>query len=156
MDIAHAALAILALSLGAIQMAGRKAGRRHRLIGRACLAAMALTALSSFFLTSLTGSFSLLHVLSAWTLITLVISIRALRRGNVIGHAYSMTMLYGGLVTAGFFAAQRHGLDLPAAAAAVLVAGFWVGWIVLAETLRRRLARRTREAGAIPSTPGSL
>lgn len=143
METAHAALAILALILGALQIAGRKSGRRHRLTGRVYVAAMALTALSSFFLTGMTGGFSALHALSVWTLVTLAASIRMVRRGNTIGHGYSMIMLYGGLVTAGFFAAQRHGLDLPMAAAIPLVAGFWTGWIAFAETIRRRLARRT-------------
>ncbi|PJK30915.1 DUF2306 domain-containing protein [Minwuia thermotolerans] len=145
MEFAHTALAFAALILGAVQIAGRKAGRRHRLVGRAYVAAMALTALSSFFLTSLTGGFSFLHALSAWTLFTLAWAMAMVRRGNLAGHGYSMIMLYGGLVTAGFFAAQRHGLDLPATALVTLVAGFWIVWIAFAEMLRRRLARRTAD-----------
>lgn len=145
MEFAHTALAFTALLLGAVQIAGRKAGRRHRLVGRAYVAVMALTALSSFFLTSLTGGISFLHALSAWTLFTLAWSMAMLRRGNVASHGYSMIMLYGGLVTAGFFAAQRHGLDLPTAAVVALVAGFWIGWIAFAEMLRRRLAQRTAD-----------
>ena len=71
MEYTHAAFATVALILGGLQMARRKGGRFHRLTGRAYLAAMALAALSSFFLTSMTGGFSFLHILSVWTLVTL-------------------------------------------------------------------------------------
>ncbi|WP_416896465.1 MAG: DUF2306 domain-containing protein [Minwuia sp.] len=148
MEYAHTVLALAALVLGGIQMARRKSGGAHRRLGQAYVGAMALTALSSFFLTGLTGGMNGLHVLSVWTLITLAISIRARRRGNIMGHGYSMIMLYGGLLTAGLFAAQRHGLDLPVWLVVGMLVAMWAGLLVMAERMRRRFSRRGETADA--------
>ena len=93
MEYAHAAFATIAIALGASQFMRRKGGSSHRLLGRAYLGSMALTALSSFFLTSMTGTFSFLHILSILTLITLAQTLWHLRSGNVLGHALSMIWL---------------------------------------------------------------
>jgi uncharacterized membrane protein len=136
MEYAHASFATIAIALGGIQMFRRKHGTSHKLIGRAYLGAMTFTALSSFFLTSMTGTFSFLHILSVWTLITLVQTLWHLRRGNIIGHAYSMIWLYGGLLTAGILAANRHGLDLPPVALAAVLLALWSGVIWVSSQVR--------------------
>lgn len=143
MEYAHASFATLAIILGGMQMFRRKGGGSHRLIGRAYLGSMALTALSSFFLTSMTGTFSFLHILSIWTLITLGQTLWHLKHGNIIGHAYSMIWLYGGLLTAGVLAAHRHGLDLPPLAMATVMLALWSGIIWLSSQVRRRSSGTT-------------
>lgn len=133
MEYAHASFATIAIVLGGMQIVRREGGPAHRLAGRAYLAAMALTAGSSFFLTGMTGTFSFLHILSAWTLFTLVMTMLYLRRGNILGHALTMIWLYGGLLTAGVLAAHRHGLDLPPVALVAVLLLLWSGivWISL-------------------------
>lgn len=141
MEYAHAAFATIAIALGALQFMRRKGGSSHRLLGRAYLGSMALTALLSFFLTSMTGTFSFLHILSILTLITLGQTLWHLRNGNVLGHALSMIWLYGGLLTAGILAATRHGLDLPPVALVGVLLLVWSGVIWGSIQVRRSLAR---------------
>jgi uncharacterized membrane protein len=150
MDILHAIFASVAILMGGLQFARRKGDRRHRLSGRVYVAAMVLTALTSFFLTGMTGGFSFLHALSLVTLGTLVYTFLSLRRGEIVAHLYSMTYLYGGLLTAGFFAADRHGLDLPGYAKIAAVVVIWAGVAVLAETGRRAWMSADRSGGVRP------
>jgi len=67
--------------------------------------AMAVTAISSFFLTGLNGNqFSWIHGLSAWALIGLPMGIAAARRKDIARHRKHMTgMFTGGMLVAGLF-----------------------------------------------------
>jgi len=67
--------------------------------------AMSFTALSSFFLTGVNGSwYSFIHALSAWTLISLPLGIMAIRRRNIAQHRKTMTdMFVGAMLVAGLF-----------------------------------------------------
>ncbi|WP_417519605.1 DUF2306 domain-containing protein [Minwuia sp.] len=143
MEYLHAACASIAIVLGAFQIARRKGDRPHRLLGRAYVGAMLLTALSSFFLTSMTGGFSFLHLLSVWTLITLAANVRYVRTGNMAGHVNAMVYLYGGLLTAGLFAADRHALDLPIPALVGMLVILWTVVVWIAEKARRTIVRQT-------------
>ena len=69
------------------------------------MAAMGLTAISSFFITGLNGShFSWIHGISAWTIIALPMAVAAARRRNIRKHAKGMTNAFvGGLLVAGLF-----------------------------------------------------
>lgn len=139
MELIHAACASAGIVLGAFQMVRPKGSRPHRWIGRGYVAAMLVTALSSFWLTGFGDGYSFLHLLSIWVLGTLVLNVRYLRNGNIIGHAYSMICLYGGLLTAGIFAAQRHGMDAPTPVLVAMVVTLWVATIAIAENMRRRM-----------------
>ncbi len=139
MEYAHASFATIAIVLGGLQLIRRKAGIMHRLTGRIYLGAMALTALSSFFLTGMTGTFSFLHILSVWTLFTLAQTLWHLRTGNILGHALSMIWLYGGLLTAGLLAANRHGLDLSPALLTGVLLVLWSGVVFLSSNARTRM-----------------
>lgn len=102
----HALMALFALVVGAIQLCAKKGTLRHRLVGYAWVSAMALVALSSFWIHELRwfGSFSLIHLLSLLVLFTLATSIRAVRRGDIEVHRRSMIQLYVlGLVLTGLF-----------------------------------------------------
>lgn len=102
---AHVAGATLAFAIGCILLAGVKGRAMHRTLGYVWVAAMAATAISSFFLQSINpGSFSIIHALSAWTMIVLPMGLAAARRKNIAKHRKEMTgMFVGGLLVAGLF-----------------------------------------------------
>ena len=102
---AHVAGATLAFAIGCILLAGVKGRAMHRTLGYVWVGAMAITAISSFFLQSINpGSFSLIHALSAWTMIVLPMGLAAARRKNIAKHRKEMTGVFvGGLLVAGLF-----------------------------------------------------
>lgn len=101
----HIAAAVTALLLGTIQLIGVKGVGPHRAIGWSWVVAMTVVAVSSLFIRVIhPGSFSLIHLLSGWTLIALPMGIWAIRRGKVQRHARAMTLTFvGGLIVAGLF-----------------------------------------------------
>jgi len=101
----HIAAALSALLLGTVQLVGIKGTGVHRLIGWTWVVAMLTVAISSLFIRQLNpGSFSLIHLLSGWTLIALPMALFAIRRGRVARHASGMTWTFiGGLIIAGAF-----------------------------------------------------
>ena len=97
--------ATLSFAIGCVLLAGVKGRAMHRTLGYVWVAAMAVTAISSFFLQSINpGSFSFIHALSAWTMIVLPMGLAAARRKNIAKHRKEMTGLFmGGLLVAGLF-----------------------------------------------------
>lgn len=102
---AHVAGALTTFLIGCVLLAGVKGKTMHRTLGYTWVVAMAVTAISSFFLQSINpGSFSLIHALSAWTMITLPMGVAAARRRKIADHRKHMTgMFMGGMVVAGLF-----------------------------------------------------
>lgn len=102
---AHVIAAVSTFMIGCVLLAGVKGRTMHRTLGYVWVAAMAVTAISSFFLRDLNpGSSSFIHALSAWTMIILPMGLAAARRRNITAHRKHMTgMFMGGLVTAGLF-----------------------------------------------------
>lgn len=101
----HVVCAILTFAIGVFLLAAPKGFTLHRTFGWAWVVAMAVTALSSFFITSFTGThFSPIHALSAWTIIGLPMAIAAVRRRKIAEHRKQMTnMFVGGMLVAGLF-----------------------------------------------------
>jgi uncharacterized membrane protein len=107
----HVAMALAAVVLGLVVLLARKGDRRHRLLGRAWVALMAGTAISSFGITTIVpGGFGSIHVLSAYTLISLTAGVAAIRsrrhdpRTRIAIHRGAMVMLYAqALLIAGGF-----------------------------------------------------
>jgi uncharacterized membrane protein len=101
----HIAAALTALLLGTVQLVGIKGTGLHRLIGWSWVFAMVTVAVSSLFIRQINpGSFSLIHLLSGWTLIALPMALFAIRKGRVRSHASGMTWTFvGGLIVAGAF-----------------------------------------------------
>jgi uncharacterized membrane protein len=99
---AHATSALTCLGLGAYVLIRRTKGdAAHRAAGWCWVAGMTFVATSSFGIRDLRdGRLSLLHVLSAVTLTSLVLGIRAARRHDVRRHRASMRGSYYGLVGA--------------------------------------------------------
>jgi uncharacterized membrane protein len=100
---AHLGAALTALAIGTVIMLRPKGRGLHKTLGWSWVAAMAVTAVSSFFLHGLNGDrMSLIHLLSGWTVIALPIGVAGIRRRNVNLHRRMMTGLFvGGLLIAG-------------------------------------------------------
>ncbi len=110
----HLIAAVAAVLLGAAQMLASRGGQRHRWVGYAWVAAMATTAVSSFWIKGPLGrdwlnGFSFIHGLSVWTLISLVVAVEFARRGKVASHRRWMQATFASLIAAGVFAAASPG-----------------------------------------------
>jgi uncharacterized membrane protein len=81
-------------------MARTKGTASHRLTGRIWVGLMTLAALSSFWLTGLRAGFSLIHLLSVWTLVAMALAIYFIRRGDVKHHRRFMIGTFLGLAGA--------------------------------------------------------
>jgi uncharacterized membrane protein len=92
----HSVAAMLAVLLGGWQLFSEKGTRRHRIFGWAWVGLMIYVAGSSFFINELHcwRTLSPIHVLSAWTLISLAIAVFQARRGNIRQHRLWMLSLY--------------------------------------------------------------
>ena len=155
MEQLHVTVAILAILIGVLQIVRRKRGRGHRLLGHAWVAAMAATAISSFFLHSATGGINFLHGLSVFVLANIALGVWRARQGRYTEHALFMINTWGGLVTAGWMAAARHGLDLPSGIHALILAAFWAILIAATLPLHRRAVRARQRTGAVPLSDGT-
>lgn len=97
----HLSTAVGALVLGVVIMLRAKGTASHRLLGRVWVGLMSLAALSSFWLTGLSEGFSVIHVLSVWTLVAMALAIYFVRKGNVKSHRRFMVGTFLGLAGAG-------------------------------------------------------
>lgn len=138
----HAFAALTALLLGGWQLfLSRKGSGRHRFVGWVWVVAMYYVAVSSFWITEIrAGHFSLLHVLSIVTIVTVPLGIWGAIRGDIASHRGNMTGNYIGLSFAFIFAMaipQRHipqlvltqPADAVIGAIAVIVTSFTLVWI---------------------------
>ena len=102
----HLAGVAVALLTGLILLIGVKGTTAHRVLGWAWVAAMTTAAISSLFIRIVNhGQFSLIHLLSGWTIVALPMGVAFARRHKVRLHARMMTGLFtGGLVLAGLMA----------------------------------------------------
>ena len=102
----HAITALVAVIIGAIQLISAKGTRQHQVLGYLWVSMMMYVSISSFFISEiqLWGAFSPIHLLSAWTVITLGIGIYFARSGNIKAHQLNMQLLYGlALILTGLF-----------------------------------------------------
>jgi uncharacterized membrane protein len=101
----HVLGAVTAFVVGIVLLRGVKGSGLHRKLGYTWVAAMGLTAISSFFITGLNGhNYSFIHGISAWTVIALPMAVAAARRRDIRKHARGMTNAFvGGLLIAGLF-----------------------------------------------------
>lgn len=100
---AHIVAAMLGVGVGVVILLLPKGRGWHKPLGWIWVAAMAVTAVSSLFITGLNGgSYSIIHVLTGWTLIALPMGVAAIRNRNVLAHKRAMLGMYlGGLAVAG-------------------------------------------------------
>jgi uncharacterized membrane protein len=106
---AHLSAALIALPLGAwVLFFSQKGSKRHKQAGYLWVVLMLVAAFSAFFIQSW-GRFSAIHLFSVWTPISLVLAIRAARRGDLKAHRGYMRGTYVGLVVAGLLAVVLPG-----------------------------------------------
>jgi uncharacterized membrane protein len=103
---AHVLTAVAAVILGGVLMTLRKGRRFHRVAGWVWVSLVAVTAGSTLFITSLNhGNWSLLHLFTGWTLITLPLAVWAAKRHVVAQHRRAMMGLFYGGFAINFFIA---------------------------------------------------
>lgn len=102
---AHLATILTALALTPVMLLRRRGDQPHRVLGTLWVVAMIATALISFDIRLINkGGFSIIHALSAWTLIQVPILWWSARTHNVVRHRRSVRgMVLGALIIAGFF-----------------------------------------------------
>jgi uncharacterized membrane protein len=102
----HVVAAVLAAVLGAVQFLRRKGTGSHRALGRVWVGAMAVTAVSSVLMVGscAVDGFSVIHLLTAFTLFMLPFGVVHARQGRIREHRSEMIWLYmGAIVVAGAF-----------------------------------------------------
>ena len=102
----HAITALLAVIIGAIQLASGKGTMQHRVLGYLWVSMMMYVSISSFFISEiqLWGTYSPIHLLSAWTVLTWCTGVYFARVGNIKAHQLNMQLLYGlALILTGLF-----------------------------------------------------
>lgn len=100
----HLVCALIALPLGAYVLWRPKGTPTHKLLGRFWAILMLVIAVSSYWLRTLSGGFSFIHLLSVLTLVSIPFGIYQARRHDIGGHLRTMRGVYIGLIVAGLFA----------------------------------------------------
>jgi uncharacterized membrane protein len=104
--IAHAAIAVTAMGLGAFTFTRVKGSSIHKLSGRIWVALMVAVAMSSFWIRS-TGNFTWIHGLSIAALISLAIAVTLARKKKIRAHqGWMLGIYFGALVVTGLFTLQ--------------------------------------------------
>ena len=104
MILSHLFLALIALVIGAINLFSKKGTHKHKIIGWFWIVFMSYVSISSFWIKELNeGQYSWIHLLSIWTLFSLIISIIAIKFGYIKTHRNFMIGTYIGLFIAGVF-----------------------------------------------------
>ncbi len=101
----HLATILAALALTPVMLLRPRGDRLHRRLGYVWVAAMAGTALVSFAIRNTNhGGLSLIHILSAWTLIQVPLIVWTARTHQHARHRSAVRgMVFGALLIAGFF-----------------------------------------------------
>lgn len=101
----HVVAALSAFFIGLVLLVSPKGFKLHKTLGWSWVIAMAVTAVSSFFITGLMGDvYSPIHAISAWALLGLPFGVAAARRKQIRKHRQQMTgMFFGAMVIAGLF-----------------------------------------------------
>lgn len=98
----HLAAVLPAVAVGLAQLILPKGTRWHKALGWAWVAAMAVAALSSFWIFGINNDgFSVIHLLSVFVLLNLAAAIWSIRRGHVSAHRKFMVGTLLGLLGAG-------------------------------------------------------
>jgi len=95
----------VAVALTPVMLSRRRGDLIHRRLGWVWVTAMLATAASSFFIRTINeGGFSIIHILSVWTLVQVPLIVWSARIHNVRQHRSSVRgMVTGALLVAGFF-----------------------------------------------------
>jgi uncharacterized membrane protein len=101
----HLATIMIALALTPVMLMRPRGDIWHRRLGWLWAVAMVATAVDSFFVhVSNPDGFSIIHILSVWTLIQVPLIVQSARTHNMVRHRRSVRgMVIGALLIAGFF-----------------------------------------------------
>lgn len=101
----HLSTILVATALTPVMLLRARGNHRHRVTGKLWIVAMLATAISSLFIhVSGAGRFSVIHILSVWTLVQVPLIWWTARRHNVVRHRRAVHgMVIGALLVAGFF-----------------------------------------------------
>jgi uncharacterized membrane protein len=102
--IIHLITVIPSIPLGAYVLARRKGDALHKFLGRLWGVLMVTTSIDSFWIRSVTGHISPIHIFSIVTLISIPLGVYHIRNGNPKLHYQAMRNTYIGLCMAGIFA----------------------------------------------------
>lgn len=94
----HVATVVPAAVIGAYQLALPKGTPFHKASGYVFLALMIATAISAFFVRSISGGFTPIHLFIPLTFFGVIGGLWRIRSGDVRGHRISMTSLYLGAI----------------------------------------------------------
>lgn len=108
----HLATILTATALTPVMLLRVRGDRRHRMLGKIWVVAMLATAISSLFLhVSGPGRFSIIHLLSLWTLVQAPLIWWTARHHDLVRHRRAVHgMVIGALLVAGFFTFPFHRL----------------------------------------------
>ena len=102
--LSHIFLALIALVIGAMNLLSKKGTNKHKLIGWFWIIFMGYVSISSFWIKELNeGQYSWIHLLSIITILSLIISIIAIKLRYIKIHSIFMIITYAGLFIAGIF-----------------------------------------------------
>lgn len=101
----HLATILVATALTPVMLVRRRGDRPHRVLGGVWLAAMFATAFTSLFIqVSRPGHFSIIHILSVWTMVQVPLIFWTARTHRVARHRRAVRgLVIGALLVAGFF-----------------------------------------------------
>ncbi len=101
----HLAASLLALAFGTAMWLRPKGTKSHKLIGRAFMLLMIATAFSAIFIREINrGGLSWIHIFVPVTLISIVLSLRAIKNGNIKKHTRHVKgLFFGALLIPGIF-----------------------------------------------------
>jgi uncharacterized membrane protein len=94
----HVATVVPAALIGAVQLARPKGTPGHRALGYVFMALMITTAIAAFFVRSIDGGFTPIHLFIPLTFFGVIVGLWRIRNGDVRGHRHSMTGLYIGAI----------------------------------------------------------
>ena len=132
----HAFAALTSLLLGGWQLFfSAKGTPAHRLVGRVWVPLMLYVSVTSFWIREIRDDkFSLLHVLSVVTIVTVSLAVYDVRRGNIRGHIGNMIGSWIGLTFAFVFAVALPVRHIPQFVVTEPAQAVWAGLAVVATT----------------------
>jgi uncharacterized membrane protein len=92
----HVLMALLAAVIGGVQLISVKGTPQHKALGYIWVSLTMYVSISSFFISKiqLSGAYSPIHFLSAWTVLTLYTGIFFARVDKIKAHQLNMQLLY--------------------------------------------------------------
>lgn len=104
MIISHILLAVFAVFFGLKNIISKKGDKTHKVIGWIWVLLMLYVSISSFWIKELNdGTYSWIHLLSVWVIVSLALAIYFIKKGKLILHKIFMIGNFIGLSVAGLF-----------------------------------------------------